>query len=204
MSSKASIVNVVGGGELGLQMRLNRLFNNLNVKELKYEPETSPMLHFKMDEDGPTIMLFSSGSYFLAGANSIEDAKEGYRNMLSELEQLGENINNPNFEIRNIVCRLDFKREFELSELSIAFGLEYCEYDPENSPGLFYRLPECEGVFQIFRTGIVLLTGVSSSKNLRKCVNILIRKFYDIKVDVDDEVINIMKAEIEASSEDLN
>jgi TATA-box binding protein (TBP) (component of TFIID and TFIIIB) len=75
MTLNISIVNVVGGGELGVRIHLNQLFNELNVEDIEYEPETSPMLKFKIHKDGPTIMLFSSGNYFLAGASLVGGQK---------------------------------------------------------------------------------------------------------------------------------
>lgn len=197
MCSNVSIVNVVGGGELGVQIKLNQLFNELNVEELEYEPETSPMLKFKMDENGPTVMLFSSGNYFLAGASSVDAAKEAYRDLVYKFEQKSVNQINPHFEIRNIVCRIDFEREFDLSELSVALSLEHCEFNPEQSPGLFYRLPDGEGTFQIFRTGVVLSTGTGSVQELSDDIDLLINKFMEINVELDDEIVNIVEGKFE-------
>lgn len=187
-SSNVSIVNVVGGGELGVQMDLAKLYNELNVEEIEYEPETSPMLKFKIHKDGPTVMLFSSGSYFLAGAISIKQAKKVYCNMVSEVENLGVDTKDPYFEIRNIVCKFEFEREFELSELSIALGLEHCEYNPEHSPGIICRFTDCTGVFHIFRTGVILLTGSKTMEEIPDNIRVLVDRLDEIGIDVSNPV----------------
>jgi transcription initiation factor TFIID TATA-box-binding protein len=43
----------------------------------------------------------------------------------------------------------------------IGFGLDETEYEPEQFPGLFYRPSNLPGVFLIFASGSVMLTGVS-------------------------------------------
>ena len=196
MHSNISIVNVVGGGKLGVQIPLGQLFDELNVEEVEYEPETSPMLKFKINKHGPTIMLFSSGNYFLAGADSVNEAKETYRNTISKFEQLGMSPINPYFEIRNIVCKMDFEREFDLSELSVSISLEHCEFNPDQSPEILCRLPDCAGVFQIFRTGVVLSTGTKSINELSDDISLLINKFQEIDLELNDEVVNIVDTKL--------
>jgi transcription initiation factor TFIID TATA-box-binding protein len=111
--------------------------------------------------------------------------------MISKLEQLDMNLSSSYFEVRNVVCRLEFEREFELSELSVAIGLEHCEYDPEQSPGLLCRLPDCEGVFLIFRTGVVLSTGAGSIGEVSDNINSLVHMLDEINIDLDNEVTGI-------------
>jgi transcription initiation factor TFIID TATA-box-binding protein len=182
---------------LGVQIQLNQLSNELNVEELEYEPGTSPMLKFKIHRNDPTVALFSSGNYFLSGASPVDAAKEAYRDLVYKFEQESVNQINPQFEIRNIVCKIDFEREFDLLELSVALSLEHCEFNPEQSPGLFSMLPDGEGTFQIFRSGVVLSTGTGSVHELSNDIDLLINKIMEINVEFDDELVNIVEGKFE-------
>jgi transcription initiation factor TFIID TATA-box-binding protein len=188
INSNVSIANVVGGGELKVKVDLNELFDQLDVKMIEYEPETSPMLKFKIREDSPTIMIFSSGSYFLAGASSIEQATEAYQHMTSKLDKSGVNKMDPYFEIRNIVCKFDFEREFALPNIANTLCSEYCEYNPEDVPGLLCSFPDCTGTFKIFRSGSVLLMGCKNTEEVSDDIDKLVTRLNKIGVNVSNPI----------------
>jgi transcription initiation factor TFIID TATA-box-binding protein len=88
--------------------------------------------------------------------------------------------NDSEFEVRNIVLKFELETEFDLSVLAIGLGLDHAEYEPEQFPGLQYRLPDGDGVFLIFRTGSVLLTGVCSESKGTEQIAQLERKLSEL------------------------
>lgn len=66
--------------------------------------------------------------------------------------------------IQNIVVKGDFGVELDLDVLSIGLGLERCEYEPEQFPGIIFR-SEHGATVLIFRTGNYLITGAKSYAN---------------------------------------
>lgn len=155
-----SISNVVGGGDIGNEIDLAEVYADLDISNIEYEPEHFPGLIIKFREPKATVMLFTSGKYNIAGAESyigIEKAKEKF---LSKLEQVvGKSLQSDDFEIRFVVCTADLGTELDLAEVMVALGAEETEYEPEQFPALFYR-PKNENWFALmFRTGKIIVEG---------------------------------------------
>lgn len=64
------------------------------------------------------------------------------------------------YRIENMVASTDVGRELDLTRLAIA--LKDVEYEPENFPGLIYRLEDPKITILLFRTGKVVITGAKS------------------------------------------
>jgi len=159
------IVNAVGGGDLSRELDLQFLHNALEGDEVRYDPEYWPGLYIRFNEDSPAVLVFRTGKYNIAGAESIKELLESNQEFLSRVGEFGISIDDPHFEIRNLVFINQYDRELNLEQLSVALGLENSEYEPEQFPGLLYRPLETEGTFLIFRNGKILLTGAKSSGN---------------------------------------
>lgn len=160
--SEPELVNVVGGGNLNKELQIEALCEDIESEEARYEPEQWPGLYIRFEENQPAILIFSSGKFFIAGADSEDQILKSNNKLIKKLSQLGIDINDPSFEIRNRVYTYQFDREFNLDTLILGLGLENSEYEPEQFPGLFYDNPDGKGVFLIFRTGKVVLTGVKT------------------------------------------
>ena len=64
------------------------------------------------------------------------------------------------YRIENMVASTDVGRELDLTRLAIA--LKNVEYEPENFPGLIYRLEDPKITILLFRTGKAVITGAKS------------------------------------------
>lgn len=161
--SEPELVNIVGGGDLNQELRLETLCEDIVGEEVRYDPEQWAGLYIRFEENQPAILVFSSGKYNIAGADSEEQLLEINKKFITNLSELGITIGDPSFEIRNRVYLDQFDKEFDLNTLTVGLGMENTEYEPEQFPGIFYDNPEEEGVFLIFRTGKVVLTGVKTN-----------------------------------------
>jgi transcription initiation factor TFIID TATA-box-binding protein len=65
------------------------------------------------------------------------------------------------FTVQNYVCMADTERPLNLSALAIGLGLEVTEYEPEQFPGLVYRLDDYACVLLIFASGKVVITSAA-------------------------------------------
>lgn len=155
------LVNAVGGGNLYQELDLLILHNSLNGDVIRYDPEHWPGLYIRFNECSPTVLVFRTGKYNIAGADSLESLHEAKDDFLSRLEEIGLDVSGATFEVRNLVTMDDFNRELNLEALTVGLGLEDTEYEPEQFPGLIYSQPGTEGTFLIFTTGKILLTGSS-------------------------------------------
>ncbi|MBT4174069.1 TATA-box-binding protein, partial [archaeon] len=57
---------------------------------------------------------------------------------------------------------------------SLAVQLSNTEYEPEQFPGLVYKLPGTRATFLLFSNGKIVCTGTRSEKKLNEAVDLLI------------------------------
>jgi transcription initiation factor TFIID TATA-box-binding protein len=153
------IVNAVGGGDLQEEVDLNELHQAISGDEVRYDPEYWPGLYLRFTPSSPAILVFRTGKYNIAGADSVEELVGINESFLSRLQDLGLGNDPSEFEIRNLVLLDRYKRELNLDQIVVALGLENAEYEPEQFPGVLYKPDKVRGSFLIFRNGKVILTG---------------------------------------------
>ena len=73
-----------------------------------------------------------------------------------------------NYTIVNIVASASLGVEIDL--FSLALNVENVEYEPEQFPGLVYRLDNPRVVVLIFGSGKMVVTGGKSPEDARKAV----------------------------------
>lgn len=178
------IVNMVGSGDLSREIRLEKLAEDLELPEVRYDPELYPGLYLKFEEDGPLVVVFRTGKYIISGVDTVTRLEQTHRRLLNLFVDLdlAEEPSDTSFGIRNIVCTGELGREVELSALAVALGLENVEYEPEQFPGLIYRSNDYSGVCLLFTSGKVVVTGVSNEAAAEQA-------FQNLKSRI-DELIN--------------
>ena len=163
------IVNVVGGGDLKVNLNLHKIASEASFSDMDYEPEIHSGFKFKFHKEGPTVMLFSSGNYHITGADSIEELYQADSKLRKYIKTLvkDDNLNcETACEVRNIVTLKKFQYELDLNMISDA--LDGAEYSPEIMPAVRYSIDPFNGTFLIFRTGKVIYTGESNLDNIEK------------------------------------
>ncbi len=153
------IVNAVGGGDLQEEVDLDELYQTISGDEVRYDPEYWPGLYIRFTSDSPAILVFRTGKYNIAGADSVEELLDVNEQFLTRLQELDIGKNHSEFEIRNLVFLGSYSRELNLDQIVVALGLENAEYEPEQFPGVLYKPDGVQGTFLIFRNGKVILTG---------------------------------------------
>lgn len=169
MISDIKLVNAVGGGNLGFELDLPRLDQDIPLVS-NYEPEQHSGLYFKIPDTGVTVMIFRTGAYHLTGGESIDALRETKDQLISILSAVIGDIDDEKvtFEVRNLVCTANIGHEIDLSVLAVEIGLDLIEYEPEQSPALFYSSSDFQGTFFIFRSGELILAGCDSKKSCKK------------------------------------
>jgi len=91
------------------------------------------------------------------------------RSIIRLLKQHGIDIRNePIIEIQNIVASANLRAGVDLEKA--AFLLENAMYEPEQFPGLIYRMREPKVVLLIFSSGKVVCTGAKREEEVREAV----------------------------------
>ena len=85
-------------------------------------------------------------------------------------------------KIQNIVASTTFAEKLDLDV--IAQSLEEAEYEPEQFPGLIYRLGNPKTATLLFRSGAANCTGAKNVEDVRKTVDIIADKLKKLGVEV--------------------
>ena len=173
------LVNIVGSGDLGVEIDLTHLVSDLTVTSSSYTPEQFPGLQIKFEEDLPLCNLFNSGKYTVVGAKSCDKLFAAQNRLIKELGKLDivpDDFTDDGFDVRNIVCTYNLKVELDLDSVTLKLGLENVEYEPEQSPFVVYK-PESEGVtITIPANGRIMVTGITDKEEALTAVSQLSEK----------------------------
>ena len=173
----AKTQNVVVSASVNRDLPLERLASKLDRAE--YNPEQFPGLILKMDAPvKASALLFSSGKIICTGTKSLKDAKKAIGEIVRKLGAIGLKVKgDTNIVIQNMVASGSVGGKLNLNE--IVFKFEDTEYEPEQFPGLVYKLPEppelpgAKITFLLFGTGRIVITGAKSEKEIIESVYIL-------------------------------
>lgn len=183
------IENVVTFTSLGKDIPLRELVKK--IENVEYEPEQFPGLVYRIQEPRAAALIFSSGKIVCTGARSIEMAKEAMHKVVDRVRKAGIKLPRKfNIKIENIVASSKIKAKLNLEE--IAFALENAEYEPEQFPGLVYRIREPRVAFLLFSSGKIICTGAHNVEDIQTALKKLKSELGKIGIKVkpvkDDKV----------------
>ncbi len=167
--AKIKIENVVASTSLGEELDLQAIALALGGAE--YEPEQFPGLIYRLKEPKTATLLFRSGKVVCTGAKSLEHVKTAIDMVAKQIEAAGIPIKkNPVIEVQNIVASSDLGTEINLNAIAISLGLEKVEYEPEQFPGLVYRIDVPKVVVLLFGSGKLVCTGARKPSDVEEAV----------------------------------
>lgn len=165
------IVNIVATTDLGRELDLSSMVLALDAQ---YNPESFPGLIYRMEDPRVTFLFFRSGKVVCTGATVKKDVKAAVSKAVQNLEKAGFPVpNEPDINIQNIVATTDLDMNINLNRTAISLGLENVEYEPEQFPGLVYRVQDPDVVILLFQTGKLVCTGARKLADIQQGV----RKF---------------------------
>ncbi|OIO65537.1 TATA-box-binding protein [Candidatus Woesearchaeota archaeon CG_4_10_14_0_2_um_filter_57_5] len=154
-----TVVNIVVSASLGHDIPLEKMAATLSNTE--YNPEQFPGLVLRIKEPKTSALIFSSGNIVCTGARSMDKVEEAVKKIIKSLEKIGIKITiKPEIKIQNIVASGTVGMDLNLNTL--AMKLDNTEYEPEQFPGLVYKLPAAKATFLLFSNGKVVCTGTKS------------------------------------------
>jgi transcription initiation factor TFIID TATA-box-binding protein len=158
------VENIVASTALGIDIPLNKIVSKLEGME--YEPEQFPGLVYRMDKPKAAALIFGSGKIVCTGARSIKDVKIAFSKVIKVVKKSGAKVPKEfKVQVENIVASA--KLDFNLNLDTIAFNLENSEYEPEQFPGLVYRMDKPKVAFLFFGSGKIVCTGARSIKDVK-------------------------------------
>ena len=166
---KVKIENIVASATFAEKLDLDVITKA--IEETEYEPEQFPGLVYRLKNPKTATLLFRSGKANCTGAKNIEDVRATIDIIAEKLKKLGVDVyKNLKIEIQNIVATSDLGSEFNLNEVAMALGLENIEYEPEQFPGLVYRIREPRVAMLLFGSGKIVCAGARKIEDVSLAV----------------------------------
>jgi transcription initiation factor TFIID TATA-box-binding protein len=132
---------------------------------VEYRPERFPGLVFRLKQPKTATLIFSTGKMVCTGARSEKQAKQAVRKVVKELKNQGIIImKRPIINVVNIVASVNLGGRIDLERTT--YMLDRTMFEPEQFPGLIYRMTEPKVVFLLFTSGKCVCTGARSEEDV--------------------------------------
>jgi len=166
------VQNIVATTSLGKPVSLTKLARTQSNTE--YNPEQFPGLVLRVKKPKSAVLVFSSGNLVCTGTKSILQVKQVIEVVIKQLRKIGVRITEkPKINVQNIVASGSIDLKLNLNILSLT--LENTEYEPEQFPGLVYKLIEPNATFLLFSNGKLVCTGTKNKKQLDESMKQLVK-----------------------------
>jgi transcription initiation factor TFIID TATA-box-binding protein len=117
------------------------------------------------------LLLFRSGKVVCTGGKSQADVGQAIQIVSKEIRKGGQRITSkPEIIVQNIVASSGLGSVLELNAIAVTFGLDHVEYEPEQFPGLVYRMDDPKVVILLFGSGKLVCTGAKKPSDVEKAV----------------------------------
>ena len=171
------IQNIVATTSLQKEVPLTKLAKTLSNTE--YNPEQFPGLVLRIKKPKSAVLVFSSGNLVCTGTKSIAQVKEVIQEVIKQLKKIGVRVTiTPKITVQNIVASGSINVNLNLNYL--ALELENTEYEPEQFPGLVYKLEEPNATFLLFSNGKLVCTGTKNREQLEESMRQLDKKIKEV------------------------
>ena len=166
-NNETQVVNIVVSTSLEHDIPLEKMAATLSNTE--YNPEQFPGLVLRIKEPKTTALIFSSGKVVCTGAKSMEKVDESIQKIIESLKKINIQIKiKPKIYVQNMVAAGNVNMDLNLNKL--AMKLDNTEYEPEQFPGLVYKLPMAKATFLLFSNGKIVCTGTKSEEQVHEAV----------------------------------
>jgi transcription initiation factor TFIID TATA-box-binding protein len=174
---KIRVENIVASASLGVEIPLEKIVSKLEGME--YEPEQFPGLVYRIKKPKAAALIFGSGKIVCTGARSIQDVNTVFKKVVSIVRTTGTKVpRNFKVQVENIVASAKLDANLNLD--TIAFNLDNSEYEPEQFPGLVYRMEDPKVAFLLFGSGKIVCTGARSIQDVNIAVKKVSKKLKEI------------------------
>jgi transcription initiation factor TFIID TATA-box-binding protein len=162
-NTSLKVQNIVATTSLEKEVSLTKLARTQPNTE--YNPDTFPGLVLRVAEPKSAVLVFSSGNLVCTGTKSVAQVKEVVNQVIKQLRKIGVNVTiKPKIKVQNIVASGAINLDLNLNTLSLE--LENTEYEPEQFPGLVYKLEDPTATFLLFSNGKLVCTGTKNKAQL--------------------------------------
>lgn len=171
-----TIENVVASAILNQRISLFDIVNTFD--NVDYRPEQFPGLVFRLKKPQTATLIFSSGKMVCTGSKSEKSAIKAIHKVVNELKKKKIVIHGkPEITIQNIVASASLPARVDIERTAAI--LERTMYEPEQFPGLIYRMTDPKVVMLIFASGKLVCTGAKHESQVYEAVDKLYKQLQD-------------------------
>jgi len=171
-TSNYKVQNIVATTSLEKPIPLTKLARTQPNTE--YNPETFPGLVLRIKQPKSAVLVFSSGNLVCTGTKSVAQVKQVIQEVIKQLKKININITaKPKITVQNIVASGTIDLKLNLNFL--ALEMENTEYEPEQFPGLVYKLVDPTATFLLFSNGKLVCTGTKNKAQLEDSMKQLLK-----------------------------
>jgi transcription initiation factor TFIID TATA-box-binding protein len=179
IKASVNIENVVASATLKQRVDLNAVVKG--YPGVEYRPEQFPGLVFRLKRPKTATLIFNSGKMVCTGAKSEKEARRAVMKVIKELKTSGIIIiSKPELKIQNIVASAGLGGTIDLEKS--AYDLGRTMYEPEQFPGLIYRMDDPKVVILLFASGKLVCTGAKREDDVYIAVYKLHQRLEDKKL----------------------
>ena len=167
------VENIVASAKVADSLDL--LMINEQIPDAEYNKKRFPGVVLRMTDPKIAALVFGSGKVVLTGAKSVDSLTKGLDILGKRLRDLNIEITDKlEYKVQNIVTSADLGTPINLNKIAIGFNLDQIEYEPEQFPGLVYRLKEPKVVVLLFGSGKLIITGGKQAEDAKQAVQKII------------------------------
>ena len=162
-----NIENVVATATLHQNIDLNSIVRIF--PSVEYRPEQFPGLVYHLRKPKATTLIFGSGKMVCTGTKSEREANKTAMKVVDELKRNGIVIlSKPEIQVQNIVASVGLGGYIDLEK--VTYSLKRTMYEPEQFPGLIYRMDDPKVVILIFTSGKLVCTGATKETEVHRAI----------------------------------
>ena len=174
-----NVVNLLATSRFAEYIDLDHFSYETN---LDFDPDRFPGMTYKIADPKVCALIFRSGRIVITGAKEVSDVESAlaitYQSLITHGCPLWPKYD---YEIGNVVVTHDLGEELNLAHLTLSLPMARAEWEPEQFPGLIYRLGGLSAVCLIFSSGKCVITGNNSLDDAQKAVDVLIEDLEAVK-----------------------
>ena len=179
--TKIKIENIVTYAQLSDGLDIKMIAESSN--DFKYNPDEFQGLTLKLDDPKTAVLLLPNGKAICTGAKNIKDAETSINKLIKKIGDIGIKLNKKfKMEIQNIIASFDLKKELDLSSISIGLLLENVDYEPNQFPGLIYKMKDIGASLLLFSSGKIVCSGTKNIEDATNAIEKMIEKLSSLGV----------------------
>lgn len=177
--SKVVVENIVASAQISAGYKVEQLSEK--ILDFKYSPDEFEGLTMKLEYPKTAILLFPSGKIICTGAKDMDEVNKSINKTVKKIKDAGFTTRKKHdVEIQNVVASTNLNKEMHLSSINKGLLLQDVQYEPDQFPGLIYKINDYGAILLLFSSGKLVCTGTKSLEDANSAINMMKEKLSSI------------------------